>query len=787
MKRLHEELLKIRYFVSILALVTLPLSLSAQTEEAKSEEEGELIELDPFTVNEEGDRGYGATHTVGGTRINSALADVPISVISLNKEVIKDINPRELEDALRFASGVTNVTSGISVRGIVANIFGFRDGIADPQSGFQGNKEDPILTERLEVIKGPNGVLYGSHSLGGLINRIGKKPSSVARTEVGIEFGTDNRIRAEYDSTGPLGPDNKLLYRVVGAYQDSEIWTGGADDRWVVAPMFTYNFNEKTSVWARFVYQETTEASAVNPWFADADGTPPFGIIPVDNNNSNPGHDEGGQDVWSIEAGWRQQFNLFGTDWNSRFLARHSERKSLRRVWLGFGGYFFRGGVGLQLDPAGSACNPPSASNCLYSRRVTTFAEARAAGFDDIVMRSLRRDLRFDEIDNQSFTLDLASEFETGGITHNFITYTGYTQGENNIFRTRQNWDLEDRSIFDMISRPPSEVLTSAPQTRNGEWRTTDSEGFHWAIQDNVSFLDNRVNVVIGTRYNYGKTNVFNHCEAVGRSCIVDGADADGIPATKWPSGRGSASPEVESRDWTYNYGVVVKPVEGVSIYYNHGETFIPGGGRTLADLIIPSLTGESDEVGVKFGLFGGRVVSTVAYYDMLLQNRPVIQITDDGDIITTFVPDNTTKGVDLDIAIQPIDNLSFLFAFQDIESLAKSLGNPQGIGQRGVPQGGSFKAIAKYSFLDGPLNGFSAGFNYENIDGLRGGDAGDTFRLPGYDLLGFFFSYSREHWRIHGTIENASDEEYVRESVSTEFMRPGPGIRYRVKFSYFF
>ena len=90
MKRLHEELLKIRYFVSILALVTLPLSLSAQTEEAKSEEEGELIELDPFTVNEEGDRGYGATHTVGGTRINSALADVPISVISLNKEVSKD-------------------------------------------------------------------------------------------------------------------------------------------------------------------------------------------------------------------------------------------------------------------------------------------------------------------------------------------------------------------------------------------------------------------------------------------------------------------------------------------------------------------------------------------------------------------------------------------------------------------------------------------------------------------------------------------------------------------------
>ena len=787
MKFINKNILTFRSFISILTLVALPLSLPGQTEEEESEEEGELIELDPFTVTDEGDRGYGATHTVGGTRINTALADAPISVISLNKEVIRDINPRELEDALRFASGVTNVTSGISVRGIVANVYAIRDGISDPQSGYQGNKEDPLLTERLEVIKGPNGVLYGSHSLGGLINRIGKRPSSVARTEVGIEIGSDNWLRGELDSTGPLGSDDRLLYRLITAYQDGEIWTGGADDRWMVAPMLTFNIDETSSVWARLVYQDTTESSAVNPWFADADGTPPFGIIPVNNNNSNPGHDEGGQHVSTIELGWRQQFSLFGVDWNARLLGRHNERTSLRRVWLGFGGYFFKDGVGLQLDPEGPPCNPPSASNCLYSRRVTTFAEARAAGFDDIVMRSLRRDLRFDEIENRSLSLDFTSKFETGGLTHNFITYTGITRSESNIFRTRRNWDLEDRSIFDMVSRTPPEVLTSPPQTRNGEWRTSNREGFHWAIQDNVSFLENRVNVVAGTRYDRGKTAVFNYCEAVGRSCIVDGADADGVPSPKWPSGRGSANPEEESRDWTFNYGIVGKPVDGVSVYFNHSETFIPGGGRNKADEIIPSLVGKSDEVGVKFGLFGGRVVSTIAYYDMLLENRRVIEITDDGEIIETYVPENTTTGVDFDIAIQPVDSLSFLFAFQDIESLAKSQRNPQGIGQRGVPQGVSAKAIAKYSFLDGPLSGFSAGLNYENIDGLRGGDSGDTFRLPGYDILGLFFSYTREHWRIHGTIENATDAEYVRESVSTEFMRPGPQRRFRLKFSYFF
>ncbi len=768
--------------------ILLPFSLAAQSEDSESSSDEEIITLDPYTVYSVGDMGYGATHTLGGTRINTALMDSPISVISLNKELFADINPRELEDVLRFASGVTNVVGGMSIRGIVSNVFAFRDGIADPQAGFQGNKEDPLLTERIEVVKGPNGVLYGSHSLGGLINRIGKKPSAERHTQIGFEFGSDNWIRTEFDSTGPLGPDNKLLYRIIAAYQDGEIWTGGADDRWVFAPMLTFNPNDKTSLWTRFTIQETTEASAVNPWFADADGNPPFGIIPVDNNNSNPGHDEGGQDVRSIELGWRQGFSFLGADWTSRLLFRHSERESLRRVWLGFGGYFFRDGVGLKLDPDGVDCNPPRANNCLYSRRVTTFAEARAAGFDDIVMRSLRRDLRFDDIENQNITFDMTSTFKTGGLTHSFLTYTGYKESEGSIFRTRQNWDLEDRSIFNMISRTPSEVLTSSPQTRNGEWRTSESEGYHWAIQDNVSFWENRINVVFGARYDYGKTQVFNHCElqeGSSRSCIVDGANADGVPSSKFSSGRGSSNPSEESKDWTYNYGIVVKPHEGVSIYYNHGETFVPGGGRNLADQIIPSLIGESDEVGVKFSLFNGRVVSTLAYFDMLLENRPVIEITDDGDIIESFIPENSTVGWDFDIAVQPTDSFSFLFALQDIESLAKSERNPQGIGQRGVNQGVSYKAIAKYSFLDGALEGFSAGINYENIKGSRAGDSGDSFRLPGFDYFGLFFSYTREHWRIHVTLENAGDAVYVRESVSTEFMRSSPGSRYRIKFSY--
>lgn len=763
----------------------LPLALVAQSDDE------EIVVLDPFEVTSEGNRGYGSTHTVGGTRINTALEDAAISVISLNSELIADINPRELEDALRFASGVTNVAGGVSIRGIVSNVFGHRDGIADPQSGFQGNKEDPILIERLEVVKGPNGVIYGAHGLGGLVNRIGKKPKSEARTQIGFEFGSENWRRAEFDSTGPLGPDNKWLYRVLAAYQDGQIWTGGADDRWVIAPMVTFNPNGNTSLWARIVAQETTMATATNPWMADANGEPPFGIIPVNNNNSNPEHDEGGQELQSIELGWRQGFEAFGVDWSSRLMLRHSHRESLRNVWLGFGGYFFKDGVGLQLDPAGAECNPPSAKNCLYTRRVTTWGEARAAGFDDIVMRSLRRDLRFDHIATTSISLDLASTFDTGGFTHTLLTYAGTIEAESSIFRTRQNWDLEDRSIFNMISRPPSEVLTSDPQTRNGEWSTTDTDGWHWAIQDNISFLDNQVNLIAGARFDHASKQVFNHCERQGgKYCIVDGANASGVPLPKWPSdlNRGGAYNEAEvPEDWTFNYGIVIKPFDGVSVYYNMGETFLPGGGRNKADEIVPSLTGESNEVGVKFGLFNGRVISTLAHFDMLLENRPVITITDNGDILEEYVPENTTIGWDFDVAVQPIDSLSFLFALQDIESLAKSASVPQGKGQRGVPQGVSYKAIAKYSFIEGPLSGIAAGVNYERINGLRAGDSNDSFRLEGYDVFGVFFSYKSENWRVQATIENAGDAEYVRESVSTEFMRPGPPIRSRLKLSYSF
>src|SRR5688500_1852658 len=170
-----------------LFVVALPFTLPAQsvpTPSATPAKEDEPVKLAPFeVVTDKGTRGYGTTNALGATRINAPTADTPQSVVSLNQEFLKDIAPTNFADALRFVSGITKAEGeyigDVTIRGITTQAIGFRDAIADSlniNTNTGITLPDPIEVERLEVIKGPAGVLYGSHGFGGVINRVSKRP-----------------------------------------------------------------------------------------------------------------------------------------------------------------------------------------------------------------------------------------------------------------------------------------------------------------------------------------------------------------------------------------------------------------------------------------------------------------------------------------------------------------------------------------------------------------------------------------------------------------------------------
>lgn len=211
----------------------------------------EVVALPAFAVTENKDVGYLATNAFSGTRIATSSMEIPQSIGVVNRELIEDIGAQSVVQAARYISGVSfgnnNSADFNLIRGLIGrgtNIDGF---------GETGEiNTDIVNVERIEIIKGPIGLLING-STGGSINQITKSPLAKARQNVRLQVGRYNSNRAEFDTTGPVTSSGALLYRVVGAYQDSEGFrTFTRDSRLVLAPSVSYRFSQSAEITVKF-------------------------------------------------------------------------------------------------------------------------------------------------------------------------------------------------------------------------------------------------------------------------------------------------------------------------------------------------------------------------------------------------------------------------------------------------------------------------------------------------------------------------------------------------------
>jgi hypothetical protein len=142
----------------------------------------EVIELSPFTVNASADKGYRAENTLAGSRLNTSLRDTPASVSVFTKEFLEDIGLNEIEQIIDYSVGsqantqdvnaapnANNMLGGanlirrIDVRGIIA---------AQGVDYFKSiTVNDGYRIDRYDESRGPNGILFGVGSAGGMINQ----------------------------------------------------------------------------------------------------------------------------------------------------------------------------------------------------------------------------------------------------------------------------------------------------------------------------------------------------------------------------------------------------------------------------------------------------------------------------------------------------------------------------------------------------------------------------------------------------------------------------------------
>ena len=171
-------------------------------------------------------QGYRAERTRSGTKTDTPIRDIPQSIAVVPRAVIEDVEATRVEQVFDYAGGVgrQNNFGGLtmfeySIRGFATSEF-FKNGFS-VNRGYAAYP-DAVNVERVEVLKGPAGALFGRGDPGGAINIVTKRPQAERAFEAGVSYGSFNRQRATVDVTGPLDADGTLLYRVTGALESAE-------------------------------------------------------------------------------------------------------------------------------------------------------------------------------------------------------------------------------------------------------------------------------------------------------------------------------------------------------------------------------------------------------------------------------------------------------------------------------------------------------------------------------------------------------------------------------------
>ena len=192
---------------------------SALTSPALAQDAAGATQVDEVVVTGRAQRLYRNPVTTVARGADDPL-DVPQALTVINADLASDQGARDVTDLYRNVAGVTTFSySGVTFRGFRQDEV-FYDGMrGNPFIGFSVPQLFNI--ERVEVLKGPAGMLYGPGSPGGLINYVTKRPSDVFGAEATAVIGDNERRGASVQVTGPLTADGRVTARA-GAYHEYE-------------------------------------------------------------------------------------------------------------------------------------------------------------------------------------------------------------------------------------------------------------------------------------------------------------------------------------------------------------------------------------------------------------------------------------------------------------------------------------------------------------------------------------------------------------------------------------
>ncbi len=218
-----------RFSLGLCLAGTLGAQVAPAPSPAKPQEQP--IELSPFVVDESNDVGYLANNTLAGSRLNTRLKDTPASISVFTPEFLEDLSAFRLEEAMQYAVNTEfwddDDRSALTGNGVFSSYQDYRvRGLNTSRArNYFPTSEIPTesgLIGRIEDSRGPNAVVFGIGSPGGIIN-VSTKQALFGRDfrRVSLTVGSFDEYRTALDWNQPL-IKGKLAARLNLIYNDSQ-------------------------------------------------------------------------------------------------------------------------------------------------------------------------------------------------------------------------------------------------------------------------------------------------------------------------------------------------------------------------------------------------------------------------------------------------------------------------------------------------------------------------------------------------------------------------------------
>ncbi|WP_240732754.1 TonB-dependent receptor [Halioglobus maricola] len=218
---------------------------------------------------------------VTATKRSESVQDVPLAITALSGEFMEDVNLTDVKDLVTYTPGVTgnsqdSFIDAISIRGIRTQDFGVG---LDPSSAFfkndlyEGRNGSAVTSlydlDRAEVLRGPQGFLFGRNSIGGAFS-VHTRRAEIDSSDGFVNLDLGERERAAVDAAINVPVGDNFAMRFAGMYTQEDGFVENnfpSDDliehenkaiRWST----TYE-NDRLGVYTMVEYEEREQSGSV--------------------------------------------------------------------------------------------------------------------------------------------------------------------------------------------------------------------------------------------------------------------------------------------------------------------------------------------------------------------------------------------------------------------------------------------------------------------------------------------------------------------------------------------